>query len=106
MIRFAYYHNVMNTSAIKIFKSLSDPTRMKVLMLLQKKKEETCQNLMMEFALTQSAMSRHFNKMVDGGVLSGRREGALWFYSINRDYLKKSGIDIDEVLENYRKETN
>ncbi len=96
----------MNASAIKIFKSLSDPTRVKVLLLLQKKKEETCQNLMKEFALTQSAMSRHFGKMVDGGVLLGRREGAFWFYSINRDYLKKSGIDIDRILENFKKEIN
>ncbi len=96
----------MNANAIKIFKSLGDPTRIRVLLLLQHKKEETCQNLMKEFPLTQSAMSRHFNKMVDGGVLSGRRDGALWFYSINREFLKKSGIDIDRILENYKKEIN
>ena len=96
----------MNMSAIRIFKSLSDPTRIKILLLLQKKKEETCQNLMKAFALTQPAMSRHFNKMVDGGVLVGRREGAFWFYSINRDYLRKTGIDIDRLLDNFKKEIN
>ena len=57
--------------------------------------------LMKEFSLTQPTLSHHFNKLVDAGIITNRKEGVLWFYSINKQFLKEKGIDLKKLLEKH-----
>lgn len=94
----------MSNDILKIMKSLADNTRMEILTYIPDGKEIACQELMKKFPLTQPTMSRHFNRLVDAGVLNARRAGALWFYSLNRTYLKQIGINIDQIINGINKE--
>lgn len=84
----------------KVFKSLADNTRIEILQHIVKEKEISCQELMKRFPLSQPAMSHHFNKLVDAGVINNRRDGVLWFYTLNDKHLKLLGIDIKKLLKN------
>jgi ArsR family transcriptional regulator len=82
----------------KVFKALSDTTRIAILRHVMNEKEIACQELMKRFPLSQPTMSHHFNKLVDAGVLNNRKDGVLWFYSLNHPYLQSLGIDIKKVI--------
>src|SRR6185437_16916476 len=71
----------------KIFKALSDDTRIEIIRHVAKEKEIACQELMKRFPLSQPTMSHHFNKLVEAGVLANRKDGVLWFYTLNTKYL-------------------
>lgn len=88
----------MNKELIKIFKALADNTRLAIIKEVIGKKEIACQELMKKFPLSQPTLSHHFNKLVDAQIFHSRKEGTLWFYSLNSSYLKKMGIDIQQVL--------
>ena len=90
---------MINSSHItKIFKALSDDTRIAILRHIMNEKEIACQELMKRFPLSQPTMSHHFNKLVDAGILNNRKEGVLWFYTLNEKYLKQVGIDIKKII--------
>lgn len=82
----------------KIFKALSDDTRIDILRHVVKEKEIACQELMKRFPLSQPTMSHHFNKLVNAGILNNRRDGVLWFYTINTEFLSKIGLDIAKIV--------
>lgn len=82
----------------KVFKALADTTRIEILKHVMAEKEIACQELMKRFPLSQPTMSHHFNKLVDAGVLNNRKEGVLWFYTLNHKYLKTLGIDIKKII--------
>ena len=82
----------------EIFKALSDNTRIDILRHVANEKEIACQELMKRFPLSQPTMSHHFNKLVDARVLNNRKDGVLWFYTINEKYLKTLGIDIKKMI--------
>ena len=71
----------------KVFKALSDDTRIDILRHVVKEKEIACQELMKRFPLSQPTMSHHFNKLVNAGVLNNRNDGVLWFYTLNTQLL-------------------
>jgi DNA-binding transcriptional ArsR family regulator len=82
----------------KVFKALSDDTRIAILRHVLVEKEIACQELMKRFPLSQPTMSHHFNKLVDAGILNNRKDGVLWFYSLNDKYLQSLGIDIKKII--------
>ena len=88
----------MNNDTVKLFKALADETRIAMLRRLIDVDEMACQELMKEFSLTQPTLSHHFNKLVDAGIITNRKEGVLWFYSINKKFLRKHGIDIKKLI--------
>lgn len=88
----------MNKIAIKICKALADDTRLAMLKKLTTTKEIACQDLMKEFSLTQPTLSHHFNKLVDAGIILNRKDGVLWYYSLNKKFLKEKGIDIAKLI--------
>jgi DNA-binding transcriptional ArsR family regulator len=87
----------------KIFKALSDDTRIDILRHVIKEEEIACQELMKRFPLSQPTMSHHFNKMVNAGILNNRRDGVLWFYTLNTELLSKVGIDIVKIVSSSQK---
>lgn len=87
----------------KIFKALSDDTRIDILRHVVKEEEIACQELMKRFPLSQPTMSHHFNKLVDAGILNNRRDGVLWFYTLNTELLSKVGLDIIKIVSKTKK---
>ncbi len=67
----------------RTMKLLSDPTRLRMLMLLSKKELCVCQ-VMGILGVSQPLVSRNLNLMSDAGFVSERRVGKLVFYSLNR----------------------
>ena len=90
----------MSKHVVKLFKALSDETRVDIIKyLLSNRKELSCQELLDKFPLSQPTLSHHFNKLIDANVLKVRKEGASHFYSIDNDYLKNFGIDIHKIVK-------
>ena len=63
----------------KVFKTLSDPTRVRVLALLEQE-ELAVQELMDVLGMAQSRVSRHLAILREAGLLKDRREGTHVFY--------------------------
>jgi len=82
----------------EIFKALSDNTRIDIISHVIAEKEIACQELMKRFPLSQPTMSHHFNKLVNAGILNNRKDGVLWFYTLNDKYLQSLGINIKKII--------
>ena len=63
----------------KVFKTLSDPTRLRVLRLLESE-ELMVQELMDALGMAQSRVSRHLAILREAGLLRDRRDGTYVFY--------------------------
>jgi len=63
----------------KVFKTLSDPTRMRILRLLERE-ELVVQELMEVLGMAQSRVSRHLAILREAGLLSDRRNGTYVSY--------------------------
>jgi ArsR family transcriptional regulator len=63
----------------KVFKTFSDPTRVRVLALLEQE-ELAVQELMDVLGMAQSRVSRHLAILREAGLLQDRREGTHVFY--------------------------
>jgi ArsR family transcriptional regulator len=66
----------------KVFKTLSDPTRVRVLALLERE-ELAVQELMDVLGMAQSRVSRHLAILREAGLLRDRRDGTYVFYSFD-----------------------
>ena len=63
----------------RIFKTLSDPTRVRLLSLLERE-ELAVQELMEVLGMAQSRVSRHLAILREASLLQGRRDGTSVFY--------------------------
>ncbi len=63
----------------KVFKTLHDPTRLRILALLERE-EMVVQELMLVLDMAQSTVSRHLGILRDAGLLQDRREGTYVYY--------------------------
>lgn len=71
---------MMSSDALqKVFKTLSDPTRVRILALLARH-ELAVQELMEVLGMAQSRVSRHLGILREAGLLSDRRDGTFVFY--------------------------
>lgn len=64
------------------FKALADPTRQRILLLLQER-ERCVGELVEEFNLSQPAISRHLAVLKNAGLVTDRREGQQVFYALD-----------------------
>lgn len=69
-------------STAKIFKSLADETRLRILLLLADHGELCVCDLMTALELPQSTVSRHVAYLKNAGWLNDRRGGVWMYYSI------------------------
>src|SRR5206468_7893914 len=79
----------MNGRALAIhdhLASLSDPTRSRILLLLDRR-ELTVSELCGIVQLPQSTVSRHLKALADSGWIAARAEGTSNLYSMTRDEL-------------------
>lgn len=87
----------MTNQVITILKSLSDETRLRMVLELLDRDEVTCQELSKKFGLSQPTLSHHYNKLIAAGVVSSRKEGVGWFYRLNHEALASAGIDLHQL---------
>ncbi len=66
---------------LDLFKSLADPTRLRLLNVLQQG-EFTVQELLMILRMGQSRISRHLKILLEAGLLSVKREGTWAYYRL------------------------
>lgn len=89
-------------SAVPIFKSLADETRLSIVRRLAKDDCElaggeivqTCADAL---TLSQPTMSHHFAKLVQSGVLIERKIGAEKVYQLDKELLSGFGVDVTKL---------
>ncbi|MCL5115533.1 MAG: metalloregulator ArsR/SmtB family transcription factor [Firmicutes bacterium] len=65
------------------FKALADPTRLKIVALLNIRDCCICE-LVPLFGISQPAVSRHMSRLKQAGLVTETRRGQWVFYSLNR----------------------
>ena len=84
-----------------LFGVLSDPTRLKLLMLLSYQKEPTalCVNaLAYQLGVTQPAISQHLRLLKSAGLVKGERRGYRIHYFLNVEALTQAQHQISDAL--------
>ena len=66
----------------KVFKALGDPTRRRILKLLNKK-DMSAGEIADQFSVTGATMSHHFNVLKDADLVSVTRNGTQMVYTLN-----------------------
>jgi ArsR family transcriptional regulator, arsenate/arsenite/antimonite-responsive transcriptional repressor len=66
----------------EVFKALADPTRRRILQLLQNG-EMTAGDLAEHFDMAKPSVSHHFNVLKQADLIVSRREGQQIFYGLN-----------------------
>ncbi len=75
--------NPMNTKSLAaLFKTLSEPVRLRIAYLLLKEGELCVCDLVETLALSQSVVSRHLAYLRNNGLVSTRREGVWVYYRV------------------------
>jgi ArsR family transcriptional regulator, arsenate/arsenite/antimonite-responsive transcriptional repressor len=67
--------------AVKIFKALADPTRLRIVLLLQRRELCVCE-LMFVLGMEQSRVSHHMRVLRDAGIAEDVREGRWIIYRV------------------------
>jgi len=71
------------SSALKLFRSLADPTRLRILALLER--DELSVNELQEITrMGQSRISTHLRQLQEADLLQSRREGKRTFYKLSQ----------------------
>lgn len=85
--------------SVTILKALADKTRLDIVRTLVRDRDDTARTAEVRTcsSLSQPAMSHHFGKLVDAGVLLERKVGTEKVYELNSKLLLKSGIDVKKL---------
>jgi len=78
--------NINDETAVKVFNSLSDKTRLNIVRELMSG-EKACSDLIARFNLSKSTFSHHAKVLAKCGLIKYRREGKYLYFSLNRDVL-------------------
>lgn len=66
-------------------KALSDPTRLKIVLLLNQKNSLCVCDIISELEQPQPTISRHLNQLKQVGILESERNGTWIWYAINQN---------------------
>lgn len=95
----------MNTESLAaLFKTLSEPVRLRIIYLLLKEGELCVCDLVETLELSQSVVSRHLAYLRNNGLVSTRREGVWVYYRIVTgccellfEHISQSGVTNEEM---------
>ena len=90
------------TNTTEILKALADDVRLGLVKNLAANTEPTpscdvvrsCASFLQ---LSQPAISHHFKKLVDAGVITEHKRGTQKLYIVNSDMLNAHGIDVSKL---------
>ena len=88
---------------VKIFKTLSDKTRIRLLKLLFERELCVCE-LMQALDMTQSRVSRNLGILKEAGLVKDRRDGLWVFYSLNRKSFNQYAAPILGLFDSWLNE--
>ena len=74
---------------VKVFKALSDETRLKILLIISKR--TICQKVISRhLGISESAVSQHIKVLKESGIVTGIKQGYSVIYVINDDCFKEA----------------
>lgn len=84
---------------VRILKALADDIRLNVVKYIARQRGpiascDVVTSCARYTQLSQPAMSHHFKKLVDAGILSVQKQGTVNYYSLNKKLCKQHGIDV------------
>jgi ArsR family transcriptional regulator, arsenate/arsenite/antimonite-responsive transcriptional repressor len=82
---------------VKLFKALSDDTRIRILKVLLERECCVCE-IMQALNITQSRASRNLGILEDAGFIKSRRDGLWVVYSIDEQRISSHAGPLIEVL--------
>jgi ArsR family transcriptional regulator len=85
---------------VKVFKALSDETRIRLLKLLQQRELCVCE-LVQALNMTQSRVSRNLGILKDAGLVKDRRDGLWVHYSLNDMSFNKHAGPVLKLLRDW-----
>jgi len=83
---------------VKVFKALSDETRLRILNLLMERECCVCE-VMQVLDISQTRASRNLNALYDAGLLKLRRQGLWALYSIDKEGLNEHYVYLVEAVK-------
>ena len=83
----------------RLFKSLADETRLKILWLLMGQEELCVCDIMGVLGITQSKASRHLRYLFNAGLVTDRREGLWMYYRISVAFGSREGKQLQMLRE-------
>lgn len=76
--------------AVKIYKALGEPTRLKIALLLMEEQNLCCSAINSKLeSVAGSTLSHHLKQLTEAGVLTLRKDGTYIYYSVNREIAEK-----------------
>ncbi len=76
--------------AVKIYKALGEPTRLKIALLLNQESDQCCSVLGDKLqSVAISTLSHHLKQMAESGLLTSRKEGTFIYYSLDKEVAAK-----------------
>ena len=82
----------------KISKALADPTRLKILLDMYKRKGcIQCSEIMNITNLAQPSVSHHIKTLIEAGLIEAEKDGRNHSYHLNQNLLKAYSNWINEV---------
>lgn len=78
-----------NRDLAKAYKALGDPTRLRLVRLLARKREMGCGELSEALGISASTLSYHTSRLEDCRLLNVRKEGQFHFFSLRADELRR-----------------
>lgn len=82
----------------KVFKSLSDPKRVKILDMLSDGEKCACV-LLEHFRISQPTLSHDLKLLLDAGIVKSRREGQRTLYSLNMDMMQRMQKQMKKMIQ-------
>lgn len=89
----------------EIFKALSDPTRLRLVKMLNDCQPGICKGgplcvnaLAHHLKVTQSAVSQHLRVLRQAGLVNGARHGSFMHYSLDRNGIRQYQTALREIL--------
>jgi ArsR family transcriptional regulator, arsenate/arsenite/antimonite-responsive transcriptional repressor len=78
------------------FKALGDPTRLKMIALLNLRDFCVCEFIPI-FNISQPAISKHLSRLKSAEFVTENRKGQWVFYSLNRERLESIGLALKNL---------
>ena len=74
---------------VQVFRALGDPTRQRMLAVLEKAGELCVSEVTRNFAMTQPSISHHLRILREAGLLTAHKRGKEVYYAINAEELSR-----------------
>ena len=81
-----------------VFKSLGDPTRIRIIEMLAQNGEMCVCKIFEQLDMTQPAVSHHLAKLKNAGLVNARKEGQWIHYSVNQVALDAIKAFMEDIM--------